>query len=94
MTATSTAATAAPVTIRRATPADTAAVAEMVREIAAHEERSAHVHVDEAQWRALLTRPEVIVLLAERDGSPVPRSEPEPGEIAGPTSAAAANDRP
>jgi GNAT superfamily N-acetyltransferase len=29
------------------------------------------VHVDEAQWHALLTRPEVIVLLAERDGGPV-----------------------
>jgi len=61
----------AAVTIRRATPADTADVAEMVREIAAHEDQSAHVHVDEAQWRAMLARPEVIVLLAERDGGPV-----------------------
>jgi ribosomal protein S18 acetylase RimI-like enzyme len=63
--------TTAAVTIRRAIPADTAAVAEMVREIAAHEDQSAHVHVDEAQWHALLTRPEVIVLLAERDDGPV-----------------------
>jgi ribosomal protein S18 acetylase RimI-like enzyme len=63
--------TTAPVTVRRATPADTADVAEMVREIAAHEDQSAHVHVDVEQWRALLARPEVIVLVAERDGRPV-----------------------
>ena len=63
--------TAATVTVRRATPRDTADVAVMVREIAAHEDQSAHVHVDEAQWRALLARPEVVVLLAERDGRPV-----------------------
>src|SRR4051794_6911016 len=67
MTSTST----APVTTRRATPADTADVAAMVGEIAAHEDQSAHVHVVEAQWRALLGRPEVIVLIAERDGRPV-----------------------
>ena len=58
------------VAIRRATPADTGTVAEMVHEIAAHEDQSAHVHVDEAQWRALLARPDVIVLLAERNGGP------------------------
>ncbi len=58
-------------TVRRATPADTPEVAAMVREIAAHEDQSAHVHVDEAQWRALLARPDVIVLLAERNGGPV-----------------------
>jgi ribosomal protein S18 acetylase RimI-like enzyme len=63
--------TTAPVTVRRATPADTAEVAEMVREIAAHEDQSAHVHVDVEQWRALLARAEVIVLLAERNGHPV-----------------------
>ncbi len=60
--------TTPPVTVRRATPADTADVAAMVREIAAHEDQSAHVHVDDAQWRALLARPDVVVLLAERDG--------------------------
>jgi ribosomal protein S18 acetylase RimI-like enzyme len=59
------------VTIRRATDADAADVAVMVREIAAHEDQAAHVHVDEDQWRRLLARPEVIVLLAERDGAPV-----------------------
>jgi GNAT superfamily N-acetyltransferase len=60
----------APITIRRA-PDDTTDVAEMVREIAAHEDQSAHVHVDEAQWRRLLAGPEVIVLIARRDGGPV-----------------------
>jgi ribosomal protein S18 acetylase RimI-like enzyme len=63
--------TAGPITIRRATPADAPDVAAMVREIAAHEDQGAHVHVDQAQWRALLTRPEVLVLLAERDGAAV-----------------------
>jgi GNAT superfamily N-acetyltransferase len=63
--------TTAPVAIRRATPGDAPDVAEMVREIAAHEAQSAHVHVDEEQWRALLARPEVIVLIAARDGGPV-----------------------
>ena len=58
-------------TIRRAIHADAADVAAMVREIAAHEDQTAHVHVDEARWSALLGRPEVIVLLAERDGMAV-----------------------
>jgi ribosomal protein S18 acetylase RimI-like enzyme len=65
-----TAGTAA-VRIRRATPADAAQVAAMVREIAAHEDQTAHVRVPDAQWRTLLQRPEVIVLLAERDGAAV-----------------------
>ncbi|WP_116451374.1 GNAT family N-acetyltransferase [Blastococcus litoris] len=59
------------VTVRRATPADTADVAAMVREIAAHEDQSAHVHVDDEQWRGLLARPDVVVLLAQRDRAPV-----------------------
>ena len=58
-------------TIRRAIPDDAAEVAAMVVEIAAHEDQSAHVHVDPAQWRDLLARPEVVVLLAERAGRPV-----------------------
>ena len=40
-------------------------------EIAAHEDQTAHVHVDVDQWRTLLARPEVIVLIAERDGQAV-----------------------
>jgi ribosomal protein S18 acetylase RimI-like enzyme len=63
--------TAGAVTVRRATPADAVDVATMVAEIAAHEDQAAHVHVDAGQWRALLQRPEVIVLTAERDGRPV-----------------------
>jgi ribosomal protein S18 acetylase RimI-like enzyme len=66
-----TSASAAPLTIRRATPADAADVATMVVEIATHEDQSGHVHVDVEQWRALLERPEVIVLLAERGGQAV-----------------------
>jgi GNAT superfamily N-acetyltransferase len=64
-------ASAAALAIRRATPADARDAAAMVAEIAAHEDESAHVHVDEGQWRTLLERSEVIVLLAERDGRPV-----------------------
>lgn len=56
-------------TIRRATPADTLEVAAMVGEIAAHEDQVAHVHVDTDQWRSLLARPDVIVLVAEQDGA-------------------------
>ncbi len=63
------------VTVRRATPADADDVTAMVEEIAAHEEQSAHVHVDVdvdvEQWRTLLARSEVTVLLAERDGAAV-----------------------
>jgi ribosomal protein S18 acetylase RimI-like enzyme len=66
-----TSAPTAAVTIPRATPADAAEVATMVAEIAAHEDQSGHVHVDVAQWGALLARPEVIVLLAERGGQAV-----------------------
>jgi ribosomal protein S18 acetylase RimI-like enzyme len=62
---------AADPTIRPATPADAPAVAAMVREIAALEDQTEHVHVDEARWRRLLERPDVTVLLAERAGHPV-----------------------
>jgi ribosomal protein S18 acetylase RimI-like enzyme len=53
--------------IRRATVADATEVATMVGEIAAHEDQVAHVHVDVDQWRSLLARPDVIVLIAQRD---------------------------
>ena len=59
------------VPIRRATPDDAPDVATMVREIAAHEDQAAHVHVPDARWRTLLARPDVIVLLAERGGGAV-----------------------
>ncbi|WP_456598551.1 GNAT family N-acetyltransferase [Blastococcus sp. SYSU DS0616] len=59
------------VAIRRAAPADAAAVAAMAGEIAAHEDQSAHVHVDVEKWRRMLDRPDVIVLLAERAGQAV-----------------------
>ncbi|WP_075013443.1 GNAT family N-acetyltransferase [Geodermatophilus obscurus] len=57
--------------IRRASPADAGEVAAMVREIAEHEDQSVHVHVDGGRWRTLLARPDVVVLLAERDGRAV-----------------------
>ena len=59
------------ISVRRATPADAVDVATMVREIAEYEDQAGHVHVDEAQWRTLLARHDVVVLLAERDGAPV-----------------------
>jgi len=43
----------------------------MVREIAAHEDQTGHVHVTDEQWQQLLRRPDVLVLLAERDGAAV-----------------------
>ncbi|MGY1683664.1 N-acetyltransferase family protein [Geodermatophilus sp. SYSU D01176] len=62
---------AAATTVRRATPADAATVAAMVHEIAAHEDQAEHVQVTDEQWRQLLDRPEVVVLLAERDGDAI-----------------------
>jgi ribosomal protein S18 acetylase RimI-like enzyme len=59
------------VPIRRATSDDAPDVAAMVREIAAHEDQAAHLHVSDDRWRTLLARPEVVVLLAERGGEAV-----------------------
>lgn len=59
------------VPIRRATPDDAPDVAAMVREIAAHEDQAAHLHVSDDRWRTLLARPEVVVLLAECGGEAV-----------------------
>ena len=69
MTASTTTPAVGEVTTRRATPADAADVAAMVAEIAVHEDQTAHVHVDVEQWRRLLSRADVVVLLAERDGA-------------------------
>ena len=71
MTAAPTSLTAADVRIRRATPGDAADLAAMVGEIAAHEDQTASVHIDVDQWRRLLARPDVVVLLAERGGAAV-----------------------
>ncbi|SFK57643.1 GNAT family N-acetyltransferase [Geodermatophilus ruber] len=60
-----------PATVRRAGPDDAAAVLTLVREIAAHEGDVSDVRSDLATWTAMLARPEVLVLLAERDGEPV-----------------------
>jgi ribosomal protein S18 acetylase RimI-like enzyme len=59
------------VIVRRATPAEADDVAAMVGEIAAHEGQSSHVHVDVEQWRTLLARADVTVLLAHRAGAVV-----------------------
>ncbi len=56
---------------RRAGPADAAVVLRLVREIAAAEGDVSDVGSDERTWAAMLARPDVLVLLAERDGEPV-----------------------
>lgn len=52
------------ISIRRATPDDAAELDTMVRELAAHEGALDGVVVDASGWRALLARPDVIVLFA------------------------------
>jgi GNAT superfamily N-acetyltransferase len=59
------------VDVRRAGPEDAETVLTMVREIAAHEGDVTDVASDLAAWTAMLGRPEVVVLVAERDGRPV-----------------------
>ena len=59
------------VDIRRATPEDADVLDAMVRELAGHEGSLAHVHADAAEWRAMLTRPDVRVLIAEADGEAI-----------------------
>lgn len=51
--------------IRAAGPGDADTVRTLVGEIAAHQNQSEHVTVTAARWRALLSRPDVTVLLAE-----------------------------
>ena len=57
--------------VRRATPDDAASVQTLLLELADHEGFRAYVDVDVPTWRELLTRPGVVVLLAEYAGEPV-----------------------
>ena len=59
------------VDVRRAGPEDAATVLDMVREIAAHEGDVSDVSGTADTWAAMLARPDVVVLIAERDGRPV-----------------------
>ncbi len=59
------------VTTRRAAPEDAGIVLEMVREIAAHEGQLHHLTVTAERWAQMLARPEVVVLIAHRDGRAV-----------------------
>jgi ribosomal protein S18 acetylase RimI-like enzyme len=58
------------VDVRRAGPEDAGTVLTMVREIAAYEGDATDVRSDLATWTAMLARPDVVVLVAERDGAP------------------------
>ncbi len=58
------------VDVRRARPEDAGTVLSMVREIAADEGDATDVRSDLATWTAMLARPDVVVLVAERDGAP------------------------
>jgi ribosomal protein S18 acetylase RimI-like enzyme len=59
------------VDVRRAGPEDAGTVLGMLRELAAHTGASEHVTGTVPRWAAILARPDVVVLLAERDGEPV-----------------------
>lgn len=59
------------VDVRRAGPEDADTVLTMAREIAALEGDASDVLGDLPTWTAMLARPEVVVLVAVRDGSPV-----------------------
>ena len=58
------------VDVRRAGPEDAETVLTMVREIAALEGDASDVVSDLPAWTAMLARPEVVVLVARRDGHP------------------------
>ncbi|WP_446212822.1 N-acetyltransferase family protein [Micromonospora sp. IBSANI012] len=57
--------------VRPAEPDDAPVVHTLVREIAAHEGDSEHAIVTVDEWRTILGRPDVTVLLAERAGEPL-----------------------
>jgi ribosomal protein S18 acetylase RimI-like enzyme len=59
------------VDVRRAGPDDAETVLTMAREIAALEGDASDVASDLPAWRAMLARPDVVVLVAVRDGHPV-----------------------
>ena len=59
------------VEVRAAGPDDAAVVLTMVREIAAHEGDVSDVSGTSDTWAAMLARPDVLVLIAERDGRQV-----------------------
>ncbi len=58
------------VQVRAAVPDDASVVLTMVREIAAHEGNASDVAGSPESWAMMLARPDVVVLLAERDGVP------------------------
>lgn len=62
---------ASKVDVRKAGPDDAGTVLAMVREIAAEDGDVTDVAGDLATWTAMLARPEVVVLVAERDGFPI-----------------------
>jgi ribosomal protein S18 acetylase RimI-like enzyme len=59
------------VDVRRAGPDDAGTVLTMAREIAALEGDASDVASDLPAWTAMLARPDVVVLVAVRDGHPV-----------------------
>ena len=59
------------VDVRRAGPDDAGTVLTMAREIAALEGDASDVVSDLPAWTAMLARPDVVVLVAVRDGHPV-----------------------
>lgn len=59
------------VTVHRAGPDDAGSVMEMVREIATLEGHLEHVSVTTERWADVLTRTDVIVLIASQGGQPV-----------------------
>jgi ribosomal protein S18 acetylase RimI-like enzyme len=59
------------VTIRRAQTRDAEATLVLLKELAEHEESSQHVHVTQHQWENYLHRQDVIIFVAELEGSPV-----------------------
>ncbi|MGY1653624.1 N-acetyltransferase family protein [Geodermatophilus sp. SYSU D01119] len=58
-------------TVRRAGPGDADVVLALVREIAAHEGDVSDVRSTAGTWAAMLARPDVLVLVAERAGEAV-----------------------